>query len=367
VLVVRIVVGVAAAAVVVGTVASAVRTFVVPRPLPVALSRLVFAVLRRVFVASVRRSKGYEALDRRLAFYAPVSLLALPAVWLTLLLLAFAALYWAIDSDGAWWAIETSGSSLLTLGFRHPGSRVTTVLSFVEAAFGLTLAALLITYLPTIYGAFTRREWFVSLLEVRAGRPPWAVTMLARYEQIGLAERSDELFEQGERWFADIEESHTSLGSLAFFRSPLPDHSWVTAAGTLMDAAALGLSSVDQENDPHAALCIRAGFLCLRRVADFFGLPHDPDPAPTDPISITREEFDDALDRLADAGTAIRADRDQAWRDFAGWRVNYDEVLLQLASLTMAPIAPWSSDRTRAGQGAAMLQWRPPRRRQGDR
>jgi hypothetical protein len=31
--------------------------------------------------------------------------------------------------------------------------------------------------------------------------------------------------------------------------------------------------------------------------------------------------------------------------NFAGWRVNYDTVLLALCALTMAPDAPWSSDR----------------------
>jgi hypothetical protein len=52
----------------------------------------------------------------------------------------------------------------------------------------------------------------------------------------------------------------------------------------------------------------------------------------------------------------LKADLEQAWRDFAGWRVNYDRVLLSLASLTMAPYAPWSSDRS-------MLYRRPPLRR----
>ena len=33
-------------------------------------------------------------------------------------------------------------------------------------------------------------------------------------------------------------------------------------------------------------------------------------------------------------------DRDQAWRDFNGWRVNYDSVLRKLEKLTMAP-TPW--------------------------
>jgi hypothetical protein len=78
-------------------------------------------------------------------------------------------------------------------------------------------------------------------------------------------------------------------------------------------------------------------------------LPFDPDPAATDPIAVTREEFDDVWERMAEAGLPLRRDRDQAWRDFAGWRVNYDEPLIRLANLTEAPMAPWSSDRGLVG------------------
>ena len=347
VLVVRTVVFVLAIGVALGIFISAVRTFVVPRGLPVALSRLVFVALRRVFLRGGRR--GYRALDHRMAFYAPTALLTLPLVWLTTVLFAFAVMYWAIDQESPWTALETSGSSLFTLGFQHPGSRVTTVLSFVEAAMGLTLLALLITYLPTIYGAFSRREAFVSLMEGRAGSPPSGVTMLERYQRIGLLDRSDELWERAELWFSDIEESHTSLGALSFFRSPQREHSWVTTAGAVLDAASLQLSSIEVPTpDPHAALCIRSGYLSLRRIAAYFDIPFDPDPAPTDPISVTRDEFDDALDRLAGAGSPVRPDRDQAWRDFQGWRVTYDTVLVALAGLVVAPTAPWSSDRVGA-------------------
>ena len=351
VLVVRIVAFALAVAVAVGIVVSAVRTFVVPRGLPVALPRIVFVALRRVFLRRRRRRhrQGYAALDHRMAFYAPTALLTLPLVWLTSVLAAFAVMYWAIDQESAWAAIETSGSSLLTLGFQHPGSRVTTALSFLEATIGLTLLALLITYLPTIYGAFTRREVFVSLLEGRAGSPPSGVTMLERYQRIGLLDRRDDLWERAELWFSDIEESHTSLGALAFFRSPQPEHSWVTTAGAVLDAASLQLSALElPSDDPHAALCIRSGYLSLRRIAAYFDIPVDPDPSPTDPISVSRDEFDDALTRLAESGSPVRADREQAWRDFRGWRVNYDRVLVALAALVVAPPAPWSSDRVGA-------------------
>jgi len=51
------------------------------------------------------------------------------------------------------------------------------------------------------------------------------------------------------------------------------------------------------------------------------------------------------LDGLSEAGLPVKADRDVAWRDFAGWRVNYDRTLLALCGLVMAPDAVWSSDR----------------------
>jgi hypothetical protein len=107
---------------------------------------------------------------------------------------------------------------------------------------------------------------------------------------------------------------------------------------------------VDVKPDPQAQLTIRAGYLALRAIADFFTISHNANPKPDDPISISRQEFDDAYDQLAAAGVPLRSDRDQAWRDYAGWRVNYDTVLISLAALTMAPYAPWSSDRGMIGR-----------------
>ncbi|HXX77014.1 MAG TPA: hypothetical protein VEI53_00860, partial [Ktedonobacteraceae bacterium] len=63
-------------------------------------------------------------------------------------------------------------------------------------------------------------------------------------------------------------------------------------------------------------------------------------------------------DEMAEAGVPLKADREQAWRDFAGWRVNYDTVLLALAELMIAPPARWSSDRRLADAPPAILRWR---------
>jgi hypothetical protein len=125
----------------------------------------------------------------------------------------------------------------------------------------------------------------------------------------------------------------------------------VTAAGAVLDAASLTASTLDIPRDVQADLSIRAGYLALREIASFFRIPFNPDPQPGGPISIGRGEYDAVCDHLAELGLPIKLDRDQAWRDFVGWRVNYDAVLLGLARLTLAPYAPWSSDRSAIGAG----------------
>lgn len=328
------------------TVGSAVRTVIIPRGIASRLTREVFRRMRLVFRLRAGVRAPYERRDRVMALYAPVSLLATLVVWVSLILAGFWAMFWALGGRSLRDAFILSGSSVLTLGFAHPVDLPATVLTFTEGGIGLALLAMLITYLPSIYSAFSRREAAVTALEIRAGSPPSAVEMIWRYWVLRRMEALHEVWDEWEDWFVDIEETHTSFPALAFFRSPQSDHSWVTAAGAVLDAAALILSTVEVERDVQAEFCIRAGYLALRRIADYFEIPYDPAPKQGDPISIGRDEFDQACARLEEAGVPLHADRDQAWLDFAGWRVNYDAVLLPLAGLTMAPYAPWSSDRS---------------------
>ena len=340
--VVLFVVGAAMAAT---TTLSAILTVVVPRGVSLRLTRQVFTVMRKLFRMLASRAGTYEERDRIMAAYGPLTLLVLVVVWLVLVGTGYGLMYWALGARGPKVAFTLSGSSLFTLGFMVPHALSTTALAFSESTLGLGLLAILISYLPSIYGAFSRREAAVTALNVRAGTPPTAVEMLERYARInGLGQLSD-LWTTWESWFADIEETHSSQPALVFFRSPHSKRSWVTAAGAVLDAASIATSSIEGEH-VEAQLCIRAGYLALRRIAAFYKIPFDPDPDPTDPISVTRQEFEQVYDRLLEAGVPLKPDRERCWQDFAGWRVNYDTVLLSLAGLVMAPYAPWSSDRS---------------------
>jgi hypothetical protein len=328
------------------TILTALRVFLLPRGARDRLAAIFFRAWRKVFYWRVNRANTYEDRDRIMAMFAPIALLSLPGFLLTLILLGYTLIFWAIGVPRLYDAFALSGSSLLTLGFERKEGTLLLIVAFTEAAMGPTLAALLISYLPTMYAAFSARETAVTLLEVRAGWPPSAVEMIGRSHRIRGLDYLTEIWEQWELWFAALEESHTSLAALVFFRSPKPNRSWVTAAGTVLDCAALCASTLDRPRDPQAELCIRAGYLALRSIGDFYRLKYNPDPTPGDPISISRYEFDEAYNRLLEYGVALKPDRDQCWRDYAGWRVNYDAVLLQLAALTMAPYAPWISDRS---------------------
>lgn len=351
----RALVFVAGAYLSVWTVLQALRSFVLPRSDRAFLTDITMRGIYYVMSARFKPHTPFATKDRILALHPVLAMFLLPLVWLSLLVVGYTGMYWALSRELTLRAaFVLSGSSLMTLGFAFQDEIPLIILAFTQAALSMMLIALLIGYLPTMYSAFTDREHMVSTLEVVAGSPPSGVEMIRRLHYTQTLYNPDMLREfwiDWQGWFARIEEQHTTLAPMNFFRSHKPDRHWVTAAGTVLDCASIIASSVDVPRARTGGLVIRAGFLSLRSIADYFDLHYDPDPAPGDPIRIGRDEFEAALDALEQYGIPLHADRDYCWDHFAGWRVNYDEVLIGLAFITYAPYAPWSSDRARV--------WRP--------
>ncbi|MGH9181473.1 MAG: hypothetical protein ACRDY5_07140, partial [Acidimicrobiales bacterium] len=142
---------------------SAITTVVVPRGVPVRLTSSVFRSIRRIFRLRERFAHTYQQRDHALALFAPLSLICLPVVWLAFVLIGYTAMFWALGTHPVRQAFITSGSSLLTLGFAAVDDLPSTVLAFTEAVLGLILLALVITYLPSMYAGFSRREALVAM------------------------------------------------------------------------------------------------------------------------------------------------------------------------------------------------------------
>jgi hypothetical protein len=325
-----------------GVLLSAIRTVVLPHAGSVRLTRAVFGGTRRM-------ARGYSRLDRSpqrrhgaMQLSVAVSLLLLPTIWLSIALGGYTLMFKGLGTATWRASYELSGSSLFTLGFAKPEDLPRLTLMFSASALAISiLALLLVTYLPTIYQAYTSREAFLTSFETIAGAPPNVAAMIIRSHQLGSLDRLSVIWMGWREWFAELRESHTALPAVPFLGSSRNDRNWVATVGTFLDAAAVSLAVLDHESDStdsrtNAALCIRAGSLALRDIAEYFDIEVDKNPQPTDPISINRDSFDAAYDQLVDAGVPVN-DRDQAWLAWAGWRVNYDAPLVALAELTASP------------------------------
>ena len=348
---IRVVAGVIGAAIVLATAWSVLGTLVVPRRVRSRIPRIVFILNRTVFHFFADRTSSYENRDRILAVQAPVQLIAQVVAWLALYELGFGLLMWSFANDGLGSAMEQAGSALCTLGFLVPHSSAGAALDPLAAFAGLGTVALQIGYLPTLYAAFNRREALITMLDSRAGVPSWGPELLARTHYglgsgVSAVGELPALFAAWEQWSADVSESHTTYVPLIWFRSPRPLSSWVTAQLAILDAAAMYLALLPDASDLiQARLCLRGGFTCLGNVARAIGIPITFDADPSDGISLSYQDFLEAIERLRRVDYPIGRPVEDAWADFLGWRVNYEAAAYALAWVTDAPPALWSGPR----------------------
>ncbi len=354
---------VAGAALVLGTLASVVATLVVPRGLRSRLASVVIMLVYGLFHAVAARRRSYEDRDRVLSLAGPSILLALIVAWVTLLYLGFALMLWPYISGQSFpGALRVAGSSMFTLGFAVQDGVAPTALIFLSAGVGLIVVALQIAYLPTLYSAFNRRETLVTMLESRGGVPSWGPEILSRHALIDNVSSLADLYARWEEWAADLAESHTTYQSLIYFRSPHPLRSWITGLLSVLDAAALHLSLDPLTAPAEARPFMRMGYMALREMARVMDIPYNEDPRPEDPVILSRDEFDVALQQLAKVGWRAEREPDEAWVHFRGWRVTYESIAYAIAERLDAPPALWSGARHHAEAGEAIAPARPPHR-----
>jgi hypothetical protein len=252
-------------------------------------------------------------------------------------------------------------TALFTVGEVHIGGPADTGIDIAVGAIWVVIVALQIAYLPALYGAFSRREGLVSLLESRAGTPAWGPELLARHQLVGITDTLPDLYATWEEWAADVAESHTTYPILLLFRSPEPWFSWLLGLLAVLDGAAMHLALAPSTASSRARLCLRMGFTLLQRIAVTLGWTVDPDPNPEGPIQLTFEEFADAVLMLERVGFPTERTAEEAWPDFRGWRVNYESIAYRLADRLTAPPTPWSGPRRHLHSGPVEPR-RPPQR-----
>jgi hypothetical protein len=330
---------------------SVIGTIIVPRPTGSWLIRSVDKAVDAAYKMATKPIKEYRTRDRVLASEAAVILLVQLIAWLGLFFIGFALLMWPFVHGGITIAFTTVGPAVWFIGDSTASGVGERAIQDCAGLTGLVVVTLQIAYLPTLYSAFNRRETDIALLNARAGVPSWGPELLARtHYALGSGSSTidtlPDLFAQWERFAADVAESHTTYLPLVRFRSPRPLSSWVIAMLSVLDAAALFLAlSPKIAPEVPARLCLRSGFICLTDIARGMRLKVPEAPDPDEGISLTYEEFLDAVARMEKVDFPIERPPEQAWPEFVGWRVNYEQAAYAIAYAIDAVPALWSGPR----------------------
>jgi hypothetical protein len=235
----------------------AFETIILPRRVtrPYRMVRLFYKLTWAAWSSTARRLRSTQAREARLSYYGPLSLLLLFVTWAFLLIVGFAMLHFAagsaLNASGAPPSFRTdlymSGSTFFTLGLGDvtPNNTSARVITICEAGTGFGFLAILISYLPTLYGAFSQRELNISLLDARAGSPPTAAELLRRHKRFSNTDVLTQYLRDWEIWSAQLMESHLSYPVLCYFRSQHDNQSWLAAFTAVLDVSALMIAYGD--------------------------------------------------------------------------------------------------------------------------
>ena len=325
----------------------AFETIVLPRRVSrrIRLAIIYYRIVRRgwVFLSHFFRSGSRR--DTFLGYTGPLSLLGLLLFWMVLFVFGFALLMWGLalplNTPGQPTSFPTylylSGTTFFTLGLGDvtPLSGLGRFLVVSEVAFGFSFLALVISYVPVLYQAFSRRELRISLLDARAGSPPTAVELLRRNGAGMHSEELRTLLHEWEVWCADILESHLSYPILAYYRSQHEQQSWVEALTVILDTCALILTSLDIPPMPAARYTFAAARHAVVDLAQVLGAT----PIPGVNRLPTPEWFQ-VRDYLAAAGIPLK-ESTASEKKLARLRGTYEPFVSGLAKRIQVSLPPW--------------------------
>ena len=329
----------------------AFQTIVLPRRATgrFRITRIFYILTWRPWAFFTLRLHNPRKRETSFSFYGPLSLILLLMVWASVMVLGFALIFYSqgspfhdgLQPPGLRSDLYVSGTTLFTLGLGDviPQSPVTREIIILESGTGLGFLAIVMGYFPVLYGAFSRREVSISLLDARAGSPPTAAELLRRHSHQGAEQALSILLVEWERWSAELLESHISYPLLCYFRSQHGNQSWISALTAILDASALLIAGVRGHEARQAQLTFAMARHAVVDLAQIFSLA----PIKDAPDRLPVERYDQLYGLLCQSGVSVCRDS-QSYERLRELRGLYEGYAEALGKYLCMPLPPWMSD-----------------------
>jgi hypothetical protein len=327
------------------------------------LTRIFYIVTWRPWVFFTLRMCGLKRRETVFSFFGPLSLIILLAVWAGAMVVGFALVYYALGSPfndpvqgaGVWSDLYVSGTTLFTLGLGDvtPHDGWVRAVVILESGTGLGLLAVVMGYFPVLYGAFSRREVSISLLDARAGSPPTAAELLRRHSYEGGESALGLLLVEWERWSAELLESHISYPLLCYFRSQHTNQSWISALTAVLDTSALLIAGVQGHEARQAQLTFAMARHALVDLSQIFSLA----PVNNEPDRLPRARYDQLYGLLCQSGVSVCRDG-HSYERLRDMRQLYEGYAETLSNYLCMPLPPWIADQPHKDNWLAVAKLR---------
>lgn len=329
----------------------AFETIILPRRAtgPVRLTRIFYILTWTPWAFLFRGIRNSRRRETVFSFYGPLSLILLLAFWAAVMMLGFGLMFYGLGSPiadshqhpGFFSDLFVSGTAIFTMGpvDASPLTAGARWVMVLEAGTGFGFLAVVMGYFPVLYGAFSRREVSIAMLDARAGSPPTATELMRRHSHDGADEALAGLLVEWERWSAELLESHISFPLLCYFRSQHTNQSWISALTAILDACALLIAGVQGHEARQAQLTFAMARHAMVDLSQVFSLK--PKDHATD--RLPAERYNQMYGMLCQSGVSMCRDNESEQR-LRDMRRLYEPYAEALSAHFYMPLPPWIPD-----------------------
>jgi len=315
--------------------------------------RTIFYYFSSVFYSATGRLPKKSSMRQALLVaFAPLNFLSLITAWAMLMIIGFTLVHWGVrtplnnstETGNFVSYLYFSGVTFFTLGYGdvvplHGAGRA---LAILEAGLGFGFLALVIGYVPVIYGAFSRREATMLKLDSKAGSEPSALELIRRHAQAGVLDALIPLLKEWEDFSAQLLESYLSYPILAYYRSQHDDQSWLRSLTAVMDACVLiiGFSTGDDQTSRQLRFQAKATFVMGRHLMVDLSYVLDATPVTDAPSRISPAELEYIRATLREYNHSMIVSSETDER-FKAAREMYEPYAIGLAADLIVDLPNW--------------------------